>query len=122
MCLTQKPGYKIFATSIVNIEKTLAPKKYTNLATKVPAEYHGNLKAFSQTKVDKLPEYQSYNLKIKLKSRKQLPFSSLYRMSQDELKCLQKYLDKYLVKGFIQTSILSIATPILFAKKPGGSL
>ncbi len=43
-------------------------------------------------------------------------------MSLDELKCLQKYLDKHLSKGFIQASISPVATPVLFTKKPKGDL
>ena len=55
---------------MANIKKTLAPKKRTNLAMKVSAKYHGNLKAFSQTEVDKLLKHQSYNFKIKLEPEK----------------------------------------------------
>ena len=35
---------------------------------------------------------------------------------------LQKYLDKYLSKGFIRASLLPITVPVIFIKKPGGSL
>ena len=55
---------------MADIEKTLAPKKRTDPATKVPAEYHENLKVFSRIKADKLSEYRPYDLKIKLKPRK----------------------------------------------------
>ena len=55
---------------MADIEKTLAPKKRTDLATKIPTEYHENLKVFFRTKADKLSEYRSYDLKIKLKSKK----------------------------------------------------
>ena len=86
---------------MADIEKTLAPKKRTDLATKVPTEYYGNLKAFSRTETDKLLEHRPYDLKIKLKLKKQLSFSPLYRISWDELKYLRKYLDEYFTKGFI---------------------
>ena len=70
ICLAQKPRYEIFAASIVNIEKTLAPKKCTDPATKVPTEYYENLKVFSRIEADKLLEHRSYNLKINLELRK----------------------------------------------------
>ena len=42
---------------MADIKKALAPKKYTNPATKVPVEYYNRLDVFSQKEADKLPEY-----------------------------------------------------------------
>ena len=46
----------------------------------------------------------------------------LYSMSADELKVLKAYIKKMVDKGFIQASSFSAASPVLFAKKPGGGL
>ena len=46
----------------------------------------------------------------------------LYSMSTDELKVLKEYIKKMVNKGFIQASFLSAASPVLFARKPGGGL
>ena len=35
---------------------------------------------------------------------------------------LRKYLNKYLSKGFIRVSLLPIAIPVIFIKKPGSGL
>jgi len=43
-------------------------------------------------------------------------------MSLDELKCLRKYLDENLSKGFIRASTSPVAAPVLFVRKPGGGL
>ncbi|SLM34590.1 reverse transcriptase domain protein [Lasallia pustulata] len=43
-------------------------------------------------------------------------------MSLEELKVLRKWLDDNLAKGFIRTSSLLAALPVLFAQKPGGGL
>src|SRR5436305_13121341 len=43
-------------------------------------------------------------------------------MSRDELLVLQKTLNDLLDKGFIRASNSPAASPILFAKKPGGGL
>ena len=43
-------------------------------------------------------------------------------MLQNELEVLKKYLDDNLRKGFISSSSSSVASPILFVKKPGGGL
>ena len=44
--LARKPEYTIFAVTMADIEKALAPKKYTDLATKVPVEHHKYLDVF----------------------------------------------------------------------------
>ena len=41
-------------------------------------------------------------------------------MSKDELLVLRKFLQENLNKGFIRTSTSPAASPVLFAKKPGG--
>lgn len=46
----------------------------------------------------------------------------MYGMSEDELKVLKKYLDDNLAKGFIRTSSSPAASPVLFARTPGGEL
>jgi hypothetical protein len=122
MRLARKPEYEIFAASIIDIEKTLAPKNRTDPATKVPIEYHENLKVFSRTKADKLPKHRPYDFKIKLKPGKQPSFSPLYGISRDELKCLRKYLNEHLAKDFIRANALSITAFIFFAKKPESGL
>ncbi len=46
----------------------------------------------------------------------------LYSISQDELKVSKKYLEKNLSKGFIRANSSPVASPVLFARKPGGGL
>ena len=43
-------------------------------------------------------------------------------MSKDELLIIKKYIDEYLNKGFISSSLLPIAVPVLFTKKLGGGI
>ena len=57
-----------------------------------------------------------------LEKGKQLKFGPLYGMSQNKLLVLQKYLKEYLSKRFIKANLLPIVTPVIFIKKPGGSL
>ena len=49
-------------------------------------------------------------------------YKRLYPIFKDELLVIKKYINKHLNKGFIYPSISLIATPILFAKKPGGGI
>jgi len=43
-------------------------------------------------------------------------------MLKDKLLVIKKYINEHLDKGFIRSSILLAATPILLAKKPGGGI
>ena len=45
-----------------------------------------------------------------------------YLIFKDELLVIKKYINKYLNKGFIYSSISLAATPILLAKKLGGGI
>ena len=42
-------------------------------------------------------------------------------MSQEKLKVLKKFLDENLTKGFIRANSSPITSPVLFARKLGGS-
>jgi hypothetical protein len=77
---------------------------------------------FSRSEAEKLLIQRPYDHQIKLESGKQLGFGPLYRMSLNELKVLWKYLDDNLEKGFICASSSSVASPVIFVKKPGGGL
>ena len=117
MSLIKKPGYKLFAVLITDIKKTLKLKKYTNSVKKVSKKYNEFLNIFFQKEADKLSEHYLYDHKIELEFEKQLLFKSIYKISLDELKYLQKYLNKHLIKDFIRASKLLVAASILFAKK-----
>jgi hypothetical protein len=43
-------------------------------------------------------------------------------MSPEELKCVRKWLDENLEKGFIRESKARCAAPLLLAAKPGGGM
>ena len=46
-----------------------------------------------------------------------LSYKRPYLISKDELLVIKKYINKYLNKGFIRSSISLAAAPILFTKK-----
>ena len=77
---------------------------------------------FSKAASDKLPPYHQYNHKIKLEGDFNLGYSPLYDMSAAELIAIKAYLVKNLDKGFIKTSQAPFTSPVLFIKKPNGSL
>jgi len=51
-----------------------------------------------------------------------LPYKRPYLILKDKLLVVKKYINKHLNKGFICSSMLLIAAPILLAKKLGGGI
>ena len=120
--LAKKPKHTIFAVTMADIDKALAPKRHTDPAAKVPLEHHKHLIAFSRKEADKLAERRPYDHKIVIEEGKHPGFGPLYGMSRNELQVLRKYLDEHLDKGFIRASSSPVAAPVIFVKKPGGGL
>jgi hypothetical protein len=108
--------------SIEDIKKALEPKVLIDPATKVPLHYHGNLQVFDQSQADKLPPHRDWDHEIELQPGTVPPHGPLYNMSENELLVLRKFLQENLDKGFIRASTSPAASPVLFAKKPGGGL
>ena len=71
----------IFAVTMADIKKALAPKKHINPTTKIPIYYYKDLVVFLQKEADKLAEHQLYNHRIVLEEGKQPRFGFLYGMS-----------------------------------------
>jgi len=108
--------------SLEDIRKALAPKVRIDPATVVPPQYHDHLNAFDQDEANRLAPHRDCDHAIELKPGAIPPHGPLYNMSQDELKVLRKFLKENLDKGFIRASTSQAASPVLFAKKPGGGL
>jgi hypothetical protein len=49
-------------------------------------------------------------------------YGSIYNLSETELKTLKDYIDNMVAKGFIRPSKSPFGSPVLFVKKPDGSL
>ena len=114
---------QIFSVTLGDINIALTPKKHTGPATKLPSEYHNFLDVLSCKDADVLPKHRpGYDHSIELMESKTPTWGPLYSMSADELKVLKDYLEKMIDKGFIQSSFSPAASPVLFAKKPGGGL
>ncbi len=92
---------------------------------RLPARYQEYRDVASKTESDKLAPHRSYDHRIELEkdaSTSDLKFHPLYRMSSEELEVVKKYLVENLDKGFIESSQAPFAAPVLFTKKPDGSL
>ena len=112
----------MFAITIKDVEKALAPKKIVDPATILPPEYYEFLDVFSRHLSDQLPPHRPYDHSIRLQPEAKPPASPLYGMSREELLVLKKYLEDHLAKGFIRPSSSPAASPVLFIRKLGGGL
>ena len=103
-----------FASSILELDKE----------PMIPSEYIDWPHVFSKAESDILPPHRSYDHSIELEGEgeKALKYSPLYRMSVEELEAVKQYITENLDKGFIEPSQAPFAAPILFVKKPNGSL
>jgi hypothetical protein len=90
----------------------------------IPEEYRAEFaKIFSKKEAEVLPEHRSYDHVITLQEGATPPFAGHnYSLSPAELKVLDQYIKDNLRKGFIRHSQSPAAAPILFVKKPDGSL
>jgi transposase InsO family protein len=90
----------------------------------IPPEHMAYQHVFSKAESDILPPHRPYDHRILLEGEgeKALKYSPLYRMSLPELEAVKKYIEDNLSKGFIEPSQAPFAAPILFVKKPDGSL
>ena len=123
----KQKAVEIYLISMRDIKYQLnkGTKPLTNLKTVVPAKYHDFLDVFSKDVSDTLRPYGKYDHKIKLfkdKNLSNLRHSVLWGMSTPQLKFVKKFLKEHLKKDFIEASSAPCSSPILLAKKPGGSI
>ena len=91
--------------------------------TKVPAKYLDFADVFSPDLTTKLLEHIEINTyAIDLKEGKQPPYGSIHSLGPVELETLKIYIETNLANSFIRPSKSPAGAPILFDKKPDGSL
>ena len=91
--------------------------------TEVLAEYSDYSNIFSVENAMELLENIGINEHaIKLEEGKQPPFGPIYSLGPVELETLKTYIETNLANGFIRPSKSPAGAPILFDRKPDGSL
>ena len=97
------------------------PNKYINEIKKqeVVSKYKN---IFAENLPPGLPPNRSLDFEINLIPGTNLKFNPCYRMFNFEYKELKKQLDELFKLGYIRPLNSSFASPVLFVKKPDGSL
>ena len=105
------------------------PDKATQIASslteqvKIPDKYSDFTDVFSKEKARVLPERTELNEHtIDLEDGKQPPYGPIYSLGPVELETLKTYIEIHFKTGFIWPSKSPAGAPILFDKKPDGSL
>ena len=96
--------------------------KYNNVYNILLPEYHNFTDIFKAAEKQSLPERDSQNHAIDLKSDQQPSFKKLYSMSSAKLNVLKTYLDNTMKADIIHKLILSAASLIMFILKSDSSL
>ncbi|KAI9035392.1 retrovirus polyprotein [Aspergillus affinis] len=104
----------------------LDPQEAVDLREKIPKEYHNYLDIFSKKASDQLLSLRKKNYRLTLDPEtspgETIGNGPLYKMSIEELEAAKQYIIENLDKGFIISSGVPFASPILMAKKPDGGL
>src|SRR5439155_16134980 len=89
----------------------------------IPDEYRDLAEVFSKAKSEELPPHRgSLDHAIPLEKDSKPVFGPIYNLSETELQVLKEYIDTNLRKRFIRPSTSPFGSPVLFVKKPDGSL
>ena len=92
-------------------------------APEIPEEYRDLAEVFSKAKAHELPPHRGHlDHHIPLEEGAKPVFGPIYNLSETELQVLKDYIDENLRKGFIRPSSSPFGSPVLFVKKPDGSL
>ncbi len=101
----------------------IAHQKADEAPTKVPSEYANFADIFSPKLVVELLKYTGINdHAIELVDDWQPLYGPIYSLEPVELETLKAYIENNLASDFIRSSKSPTGAPILFDRKPNGSL
>ena len=124
----RNPSTQLYLGSLKEILETPAAPDPMKPATSLSPEYEHRLHELLRQHAPSFAEPSGVNLKtgvfhtIPLLPDAKPPVHGMRRMSPAELAEVQKQLTWYLDKGWIRPSTSAFGAPVVFAKKPDGSL
>ncbi len=122
--ISKKKNVNLFSVILKNVEKHLKKHNKSNTVMRnvLSFEYHEFVDVFDKKTFNIFVSHRFYDHKIVLKKNAIFEYTSLYKMFEEELKIVKKYLEDDLEKRFIIASRSSFVSSIIFMKKTYESL
>lgn len=118
-------GEVIYLVTAENVDKSEMTSRSDETAagygSGLPEAYREFTSVFSEVEAGLLPEGTTEH-EIKLAEGTSPPHGPLYPLSSKELDVLRKYLEEMQQRGWIRESTSPAGAPVLFVRKPDGSL
>jgi hypothetical protein len=120
--MNKKKNINLFFIILKDVEKHFEKHNKSNIVIKnvFSVEYHDFL--IDKKTFNILVSHRFYDHKIVLKKNIIFEYTSLYKMFEEKLKIVKKYLENNLEKRFITANRSSFASSIIFMKKTNKSL
>ena len=113
---------KVMDTDIEKFMKGKPALTREDVLRRLPKEHRHHIEVFLPRNADELPPHRPWDHKIEIMPGKQPPYHKNRPLSPAELRCVKKWIDEMLDKGFIRESTSPAAAPLLLAAKPGGGV
>jgi hypothetical protein len=122
--MSKRKNVNLFSVTLKDVEKHLEKHSKSDIVIKdvLSSEYHEFLDVFDKKAFNTLASHRFYDHKIVLKKDVIFDYISLYKMFEEELKIVKKYLEDNLKKNFIVASRSFFASSVMFMKKTNESL
>jgi hypothetical protein len=122
--MSKRKKLNLFFVILKNVKKHLEKHNKSNIMIKnvLLIEYRDFLNVFDKKTFNILISHRFYDHKIVLKKNVIFEYTSLYKMFEEKLKIVKKYLENNLEKKFIIANCSSFASLIMFMKKINESL
>ncbi len=122
--MSKRKNVNLFFVILKNVKKHFEKHNKSNIVIKnvLFLEYHEFLDIFDKKAFNTLASHRFYDHKIVLKKDVILDYTSLYKMFEEKLKIVKKYLENNLKKKFIVANCSFFASSVMFMKKTNKSL
>jgi hypothetical protein len=122
--MSKTKNVNLFFVILKDVKKHFEKHNKSNIVIKnvLSTEYHEFLDVFDKKTFNILISHRFYDHKIVLKKNVVLEYTFLYKMFEEKLKIIKKYLENNLKKRFIATNRSSFVSLVMFMKKTNESL